>query len=106
WIAQGMEAEVVLLDKNIDKLRFVDQVHQGRIVTLASSSLVVEQEVTSADLVIGAVLVAGGRAPMLVSEDVVRAMKRGAVVVDIRIDQGGCSAPGGGATHADPAHRV
>src|SRR5207249_2460445 len=65
---------------------------------------VVEQEVTSADLVIGAVLVAGGRAPMLVSEDVVRAMKRGAVVVDISIDQGGCFATSRETTHSDPVY--
>jgi len=104
WIAQGMEAEVVLIDKNIDKLRFVDQVHQGRIVTLTSSRLVIEQEVTSADLVIGAVLVPGGRAPVLITEDMVRAMKRGAVLVDISIDQGGCAETSRETTHSDPIY--
>ena len=63
WIAAGMEAEVVLLDKNLDRLRFVDQIHQGRIMTLASNRGAVERAVAEADLVIGAVLVAGGRAP-------------------------------------------
>ena len=63
WIAQGMEAEVLLLDKNLDRLRWVDQIHQGRIMTLASNRLAVERAVAEADLVIGAVLVPGGRAP-------------------------------------------
>ena len=63
WIAAGMEAEVLLLDKNLDRLRWVDQIHQGRIMTLASNRGAVERAVAEADLVIGAVLVAGGRAP-------------------------------------------
>ena len=66
WIAAGMEAEVVLLDKNLDRLRWVDQIHQGRIMTLASNRGAVERAVAEADLVIGAVLVAGGRAPVVV----------------------------------------
>ena len=73
WIAAGMEAEVVLLDKNLDRLRWVDQIHQGRIMTLASNRGAVERAVADADLVIGAVLVAGGRAPVVVAEDMVRA---------------------------------
>ena len=64
WIAQGMEAEVLLLDKNLDRLRWVDQIHKGRIMTLASNRLAVERAVADADLVIGAVLVPGGRAPV------------------------------------------
>ena len=75
WIAQGMEAEVLLLDKNLDRLRWVDQIHQGRIMTLASNRGAVERAVAEADLVIGAVLVPGGRAPMVVTEDMVRAMR-------------------------------
>ncbi|HVL92492.1 MAG TPA: hypothetical protein VM264_04030, partial [Acidimicrobiales bacterium] len=90
WIAQGMEAEVWLLDKNLDRLRFVDQIHKGRILTLASNRGAVERAVSEADLLIGAVLVPGGRAPMVVTEDMVRAMKPGAVVVDVAVDQGGC----------------
>ncbi|MFM7263832.1 MAG: alanine dehydrogenase, partial [Acidimicrobiales bacterium] len=74
WIAAGMEAEVVLLDKNLDRLRWVDQIHRGRIMTLASNRGAIERSVAEADLVIGAVLVAGGRAPVVVSEDMVRTM--------------------------------
>ena len=72
WIAAGMEAEVVLIDKNLDRLRWVDQIHQGRIMTLASNRGAIERSVADADLVIGAVLVAGGRAPVVVSEDIVQ----------------------------------
>ena len=72
WIAAGMEAEVVLIDKNLDRLRWVDQIHKGRIMTLASNRGAIERSVADADLVIGAVLVAGGRAPVVVSEDMVR----------------------------------
>lgn len=90
WIAQGMEAEVLLLDRNTDRLRWVDQIHQGRIVTLASNRGAVARAVADADLVIGAVLVPAGRAPVVVTEDMVRTMKPGAVIVDVAVDQGGC----------------
>ena len=66
WIAAGMEAEVVLVDKNLDRLRWVDQIHRGRIMTLASNRGAIERSLADADLVIGAVLVAGGRAPVVV----------------------------------------
>ena len=89
WIAQGMEAEVLLFDRNLDRLRWVDQIHRGRIMTLASTGLSVERAVTEADLVIGAVLLPGGRAPVVVTEAMVRSMRRGAVIVDCAIDQGG-----------------
>jgi alanine dehydrogenase len=102
WIAQGMEAEVWLLDKSIDRLRWVDQIHQGRIMTLASNRGAVERAVAEADLVIGAVLVPGGRAPMVVTEDMVRGMKPGAVIVDIAVDQGGCVETVHETTHDDP----
>ncbi len=104
WIATGMEAEVLLLDKSIDRLRFVDQIHQGRIVTLASNRGAVERAVADADLVIGAVLVAGGRAPVVVTEDMVRGMKQGAVVVDVAVDQGGCIETTHETTHNDPVY--
>ena len=71
WIAQGMEAEVLLLDKNLDRLRWVDQIHKGRIQTLASNRGAVTRAVHDADLVIGAVLVPGGRAPVLVTDDMI-----------------------------------
>ena len=106
WIAQGMEAEVLLLDKDLDRLRFVDQIHQGRIMTLASNRAAVERAVVEADLVIGAVLVAGGRAPQVVTEPMVRAMKRGAVIVDVAVDQGGCIATTHETTHDDPVYEV
>jgi alanine dehydrogenase len=91
-IAAGMEAEVTVLDKNLERLRYVDQIHKGRISTLASNQGSIERTVMEADLVIGAVLVAGGRAPIVVSEDLVRQMKPRAVIVDVAVDQGGCIA--------------
>jgi alanine dehydrogenase len=106
WIAQGMEAEVLLLDKNLDRLRFVDQIHQGRIMTLASNRGAVERSVAEADLVIGAVLVPGGRAPMVVTDDMVRGMKKGAVIVDVAVDQGGCIETTRETTHDDPVYVV
>lgn len=90
WIAQGMEAEVFLLDRDLDRLRVVDQIHRGRIMTLASNRAVLERSLPEADLVIGAVLVPGGRAPVVVTEDMVRTMKPGSVIVDVAVDQGGC----------------
>jgi alanine dehydrogenase len=102
WMAAGLESEVDLLDRDVDRLRFVDQVQMGRIKTLASNRGVIERTVPEADLLIGAVLVPGGRAPVLVDEDLVRAMKPGSVIVDIAIDQGGCIATSHETTHHDP----
>ena len=102
WIAAGMEAEVNLLDKNLDRLRFVDQIHKGRITTLASNRGTVERCIAEADLVIGAVLVAGGRAPIVITEEMVATMKAGAVIVDVAIDQGGCVATSHETTHHEP----
>jgi len=102
WMAAGLEAEVDLLDKSVDRLRFIDQIQMGRITTLASNRGTVEQVVAEADLVIGAVLVPGGRAPVVVSEEMVAGMKPGAVVVDIAIDQGGCIETSHETTHKDP----
>jgi alanine dehydrogenase len=104
WIAAGMEAEVILLDKSIDRLRWVDQIHQGRIVTVTSNHGAVERAVAEADLLIGAVLVAGGRAPVVVSETMVQAMKKGAVIVDVAVDQGGCVETTRETTHTDPVY--
>ncbi len=104
WIAAGMEAEVILLDKNIDRLRWVDQINKGRIMTLASNQGAVERTVAEADLVIGAVLVAGGRAPVVVTEDMVRTMQRGAVIVDVAVDQGGCIETTHETNHNDPVY--
>jgi len=106
WIAQGMEAEVLLLDKNLDRLRWVDQIHKGRIMTLASNRGAVERAVADADLVIGAVLVPGGRAPIVVTESMVRTMKAGAVIVDCAVDQGGCVETIHETTHAEPVYEL
>jgi alanine dehydrogenase len=102
WMCAGMEAEVDLLDKNVDRLRFIDQIQMGRITTLTSNRGQVERVIAEADLVIGAVLVPGGRAPVVVTEDMVRSMKSGAVIVDIAIDQGGCVETSHETTHAHP----
>ena len=105
-IAAGMEAEVTVLDMNLDRLRYVDQIHKGRISTLASNQGSIERMVTSADLVIGAVLVAGGRAPVVVSEDLVKQMKPRAVIVDVAVDQGGCIATTRETTHDEPVFEL
>jgi alanine dehydrogenase len=102
WIAQGMEAEVLLLDKNIDRLRWVDQIHKGRIQTLASNRAAVARAVRDADLVIGAVLLPGGRAPVLVTDDMIASMRPGAVIIDAAIDQGGTIEGIHETTHSDP----
>lgn len=106
WMAAGLEAEVDLLDKSIDRLRYVDQIQMGRVTTLASNRGQVERVVAEADLVIGAVLVPGGRAPIVVTEDMVRSMKPGAVIVDIAIDQGGCVETSHETTHQDPVFEL
>jgi alanine dehydrogenase len=102
WIAQGMEAEVLLFDRNLDRLRWVDQIHKGRIMTLASNRLAVDRAVAGADLVIGAVLVPGGRAPVIVTDAMVRSMRPGSVIVDCAIDQGGSVEDIHETSHADP----
>ncbi len=104
WIAAGMEARVVILDLDPGKLRFVDSIQRGRINTLVSNRLTAEFEVAKADLVIGAVLVPGARAPHVVTEEMVASMKPGAVVVDISIDQGGCIATSHVTTHSAPTY--
>jgi alanine dehydrogenase len=104
WIAAGMEAEVNLLDRDLDRLRHVDQIHRGRITTLASNRGTLERCVAEADLVIGAVLVAGGRAPLVVTEDMVHTMRPGSVIVDVAIDQGGCVATARETTHHEPTY--
>ena len=106
WIAAGMEADVVVLDKNVDRLRFIDQIQRGRVKTLASSGLAIEREVTDCDLLIGAVLIPGAKAPHLVSKEMVAAMRAGSVIVDISIDQGGCVETAHVTTHSDPTYVV
>jgi alanine dehydrogenase len=105
-IALGMQAEVLLLDRNIAKLREADRIYQGHLQTVASNAYEVERAVRDADLVIGAVLVPGAKAPVLVSDALVAEMKPGSVLVDIAIDQGGCFESSRPTTHADPVYRV
>ncbi len=105
-IATGMQAEVQLLDVSVDRLRAVDQVHRGHLQTVASNAYEIERAVTDADLVIGAVLVPGAKAPTLVTNELVSRMKPGSVLVDISIDQGGCFEDSRPTTHADPTYRV
>jgi alanine dehydrogenase len=101
-IAAGMEAEVTVVDRNVDRLRDIDRVWRGRIQTVMSSALAIERLVLEADLVVGAVLVPGAKAPHLVGAETVSAMKPGAVLVDISIDQGGCFETSHVTTHSDP----
>jgi alanine dehydrogenase len=105
-IALGMQAEVLLLDRNIDKLREADRIYQGHLQTVASNAYEVERAVLDADLIIGAVLVPGAKAPTLISNDLVSRMRPGSVLVDIAIDQGGCFEDSRPTTHADPTFRV
>jgi alanine dehydrogenase len=105
-ISLGMEAEVLLLDKNIARLREADRIYQGHCQTVASNTYEIERAVVDADLVIGAVLVPGAKAPKLVSHGLVARMKPGSVLVDIAIDQGGCFEDSRPTTHADPVYRV
>jgi len=105
-IALGMQAEVVLLDRNIDRLRQMDRIYQGHVQTVASNSFEVEKTIRDADLVIGAVLVAGAKAPRLITNEQVSRMRPGSVLVDISIDQGGCFEDSRPTTHADPTYRV
>ena len=105
-VALGMGAEVLLLDKDADRLRQADALYRGRCRTVASNAYEIERAVRDADLVIGAVLVPGARAPTLVDDDLVARMKPGSVLVDVSIDQGGCFASSRPTTHDDPAFRV
>ena len=105
-IALGMQAEVLLLDKNVARLRSADAIYQGHCQTVASNAYEVERAVIDADLVIGAVLVPGAKAPKLVSNELVSRKKPGSVLVDISIDQGGCFEDSRPTTHANPTYRV
>jgi alanine dehydrogenase len=105
-IAVGMGASVTVLDRNIARLRQIDAIYAGRIQTVAANAYEIEQAVVDADLVIGAVLVTGAKAPKLVSNALVKRMKPGSVLVDIAIDQGGCFEDSHPTTHADPVFRV
>ena len=105
-IALGMQAEVLLLDKNVARLRQMDAIYQGHCQTVTSNAYEIERAVLDADLVIGAVLVPGAKAPKLISNELVSRMKPGSVLVDISIDQGGCFEDSRPTTHAEPTYKV
>lgn len=105
-IAVGLGAQVTVINLDVDRLRYLDDLYQGRIVTRAVGSASIEQAVCEADLVIGAVLVPGSKAPKLVSRSVVSRMKQGAVIVDVSVDQGGCFETTRPTTHSDPMYLV
>ncbi|CAB1367837.1 alanine dehydrogenase [Denitratisoma oestradiolicum] len=105
-IAVGLGADVMVLDRNVERLDILDRELSGRVKTQIANAETVEQSVTEADLVIGAVLLPGGSAPRLIPRSMLGAMKRGAVIVDVAIDQGGCCETSHPTTHADPVFVV
>jgi alanine dehydrogenase len=105
-IAIGLGAQVTILDKSIDRMRYLDEILSGRVSTVMSSTLQIESMIGDADLVIGAVLVPGARAPKLVTRDMLGAMKNGSVIVDVAIDQGGCVETAKPTTHSNPVYEV
>ena len=105
-IALGMNANVVILDTNLDRLRFLEHVLHGRLTTVASNSYNIAEAVQSADLVIGGVLIKGARAPRLVTREMVSTMRQGSVIADVAVDQGGCVETIHATTHSDPTYIV
>jgi alanine dehydrogenase len=105
-MAVGLGANVTIIDKNLERLRQLDDIYGNTVLTLASNVLTIRDSVRTADLVIGAVLIPGASAPKLVRRDMIRTMKRGAVVVDVAIDQGGCFETSRPTTHTDPTYFV
>ncbi len=105
-IAQGMRADVTVVDLNQKRLGEIDQIFNGTVKTLMSNAHTIEEEALQADLVIGAVLVHGAKAPKLISNELVKRMKPGSVLVDIAIDQGGCFEDSRPTTHAEPTFKV
>lgn len=105
-IAVGMGAQVTVINQDLERLRSLDDLYHGRVVTLASSQPMIDRAVEEADLVIGAVLVRGAKAPRLVSRSVVSRMRSGSVVVDVSVDQGGCFETTRPTSHSDPVYRV
>jgi alanine dehydrogenase len=105
-MAAGLGAEVSILDRSLPRLRQLDELFEGRVRTLASTIETVENEVLAADVVVGAVLVAGASAPKLVTREMLGRMKKGAVLVDVSIDQGGCFETSKPTTHADPTFEI
>src|SRR5207237_4264445 len=105
-IAIGLGAQVAILDRSIDRMRYLDEILSGRVSTLMSSALQIESSIAEADVVIGAVLVPGAVAPKLITREMLGVMKKGAVIVDVAIDQGGCVETARPTTHSDPVFTV
>ena len=105
-IALGMGADVTILDTNLNKLRYLDDVFLGRVATLASNSVTISHSIRKADLLVGAVLIPGASAPKLVTRSMISTMKRGAVIVDVAVDQGGCIETTHPTTHSNPTFEV
>lgn len=105
-IAVGMGAQVTVMNVDVERLRYLDDQYHGRIVTVASTTTAIEEAVRAADLVIGAVLIPGAKAPRLVSRSLVSRMKPGSVIVDVSVDQGGCCETTRATTHSDPVYTV
>jgi len=105
-IALGMGAQVTILDSNLNQLRYIDDIFLGQVATLASNSITIAQSIRKADLLIGAVLIPGASAPRLVTREMVSTMKKGAVIVDVAVDQGGCVETGHPTTHSHPTFVV
>jgi alanine dehydrogenase len=105
-IAIGLGADVTILERSIDRMRHLDEILSGRVSLVMSSALQIEESVADADVVIGAVLIPGARAPKLVTREMIRGMKDGAVIVDVAIDQGGCVETARPTTHSDPVFEV
>ncbi|MGH9078831.1 MAG: alanine dehydrogenase, partial [Acidimicrobiales bacterium] len=105
-LAVGMHADVYVLDRNLERLRRVDHHFRGALETLASSTHAIEETCVDADIVIGAVLVVGAKAPVLVTDDLVARMRPGSVLVDISVDQGGCFESTRPTTHSQPTFEV
>jgi alanine dehydrogenase len=105
-MAAGMGANVAIIERSIPRMRYLDDIFGGRVATIYSTAQSIDEYVTSADLVVGGVLIAGAAAPKLVKRDMLKRMRRGAVVVDVAIDQGGCFETSRPTTHADPTYEV
>ncbi len=105
-IALGMDANVIILDTNLDRLRFLEHVLHGRLTTVASNSYNIAEAIRTADLVIGGVLITGARAPKLITRDMIGTMQDGSVIVDVAVDQGGCVETIHATTHSNPTYII
>jgi alanine dehydrogenase len=105
-IATGLGADVTIIDRNLNRLRQLDDIYNGNVITLASNAYTIREALRPADLVIGAVLIPGAAAPKLVRREMIKIMKRGSVVVDVAIDQGGCFETSRPTTHTEPIYFV